>query len=111
MTMNAASQPRPKRRWCQVRPWTVLLGLLVLSGCSPSREQQAIDACNRGIAHDERGEYDNAIADYTEALRRNPNDALAYYNRGMAYKEKGEQAEATKTVLEQAEALCADWAA
>ena len=46
--------------------WTgtvLLLGLLVLlSGCGPSKEEQAIDAYNRGVAHDGIGEHDKAIA-------------------------------------------------
>jgi len=30
-------------------------------------------------------DYDSAIAEYTESIRLNPNDASAYYNRGNAY--------------------------
>ena len=30
-------------------------------------------------------EYDKAIADYTEAIRLDPNDAWAYFNRGQAW--------------------------
>ncbi len=37
-----------------------------------------------------KGEFDNAIDDYTEAIKRNPNDADAYYVRGTAYLAKGE---------------------
>jgi tetratricopeptide (TPR) repeat protein len=32
--------------------------------------------------------YDQAIADYTEAIHFNLNDALAYYGRGVAYYNK-----------------------
>ena len=45
--------------------------------------------------------HDQAIADYTEAIRINqlesaldqdhPGDALAYYSRGLAYGEKGDE--------------------
>ncbi|MFC1597359.1 tetratricopeptide repeat protein [Planctomycetota bacterium] len=88
--MNSASQPKPKRRWCQARPWTVLLALLVLTGCGPSKEQRAIDAYSRGDAHFDKGELDEPIADYTEAIRLKPEDALAYSRRGSIYEMKGE---------------------
>jgi tetratricopeptide (TPR) repeat protein len=43
------------------------------------------------VASDERkAVYDRAIADYTQALRLDPNIALAYNNRGMAYAGKGD---------------------
>ncbi|MDR0628540.1 MAG: tetratricopeptide repeat protein [Treponema sp.] len=35
-----------------------------------------------------QGEYESAIADFTEAVRLNPNLAAAYNNRGNAYKDK-----------------------
>jgi tetratricopeptide (TPR) repeat protein len=37
-----------------------------------------------------KGDLDQAIADYTEAIRRDPQDTTAYYNRGNAYRCKGE---------------------
>ncbi|MDR3146958.1 MAG: tetratricopeptide repeat protein [Treponema sp.] len=40
---------------------------------------------DRGITLASQGEYDSAIADFTEALRLNPNLAAAYSNRGSAY--------------------------
>jgi len=43
----------------------------------------------RGVAYGEKGEGDQAIADYTEAIRINPDFALAYYGRGIAYRKKG----------------------
>jgi tetratricopeptide (TPR) repeat protein len=45
---------------------------------------------NRGTAYDDKGDYDRAIQDYTEAIRLNPNAASAYYGRGYAYKKKGD---------------------
>ena len=42
---------------------------------------------NRRVKKDD---YDNAIADYTEALRINPNSDVAYYCRGNAYRAKGD---------------------
>ncbi len=38
----------------------------------------------RGVAHDNNGKYDKAIADYSRAIRLKPDDE-AHYNRGEAY--------------------------
>ena len=48
----------------------------------------------RGLIYHKKGDYDKAVADYTEAIRLDPRDADAYYNRGVVYKYKGETAEA-----------------
>ena len=45
---------------------------------------------NRGLASFGKGDWDDAIADYREAIRLNPTDAVAYYNRGLAYVGKRE---------------------
>ena len=48
----------------------------------------AEDAFSRGYAHDERGEFDQAVAEYTVAIRLNPQGDVAYFaygNRGNAY--------------------------
>jgi tetratricopeptide (TPR) repeat protein len=39
----------------------------------------------RTVEDEVQGEYDRAIADYTEAIRLNPGDAAAYNNRGIAW--------------------------
>lgn len=44
----------------------------------------------RGIAHLNHGNYKDAIKDFNEVIRRNPNDAGAYVNRGNAYRLQGE---------------------
>ncbi|MBR2594040.1 MAG: tetratricopeptide repeat protein [Firmicutes bacterium] len=43
------------------------------------------DFFNRGYKYGEEGDYDKAIANYTEAIKRNPDYAAAYNNRGFAY--------------------------
>ena len=45
---------------------------------------------NRGVAYRAKGDHDRAIADYDEAIRLDPKDAVAYSNRGIAYKDKGD---------------------
>jgi tetratricopeptide (TPR) repeat protein len=44
----------------------------------------------RGVAYKAKGDLDHAIADYTEAIRRDPGYAAAYNSRGIAYKAKGD---------------------
>ena len=45
---------------------------------------------NRGNAWFKKGEWDKAIADYTEVIKLNPKLAKAYNNRGKAWFEKGD---------------------
>ena len=68
----------------------LIVGLLVLSGCGPSKEEQANDACIRGIYHAQQGEHNKAIASFTEAIQLNSKDADAYNNRGGVYVYKRE---------------------
>ncbi|MFH1091701.1 MAG: tetratricopeptide repeat protein [Pseudomonadota bacterium] len=53
----------------------------------------------RGLEWYRKGEYDRAIADYTKAVKLNPDYASAYHNRGSAWAKKGNliQAEADFT--------------
>ena len=49
---------------------------------------------NRGILHLRRGNVDGAMADFDEALRRDPNEAEAYLNRGSALLRRDQTREA-----------------
>jgi tetratricopeptide (TPR) repeat protein len=49
---------------------------------------------NRGSARLDLGEYEQAIEDYTEAIRLDPSYALAYNNLGVAHKAQGNWEEA-----------------
>jgi tetratricopeptide (TPR) repeat protein len=49
---------------------------------------------NRGYSYAEKGEFDQAIADYTEAVMLNPVDDKAYYDRGNAWLKKGDSVRA-----------------
>jgi lipoprotein NlpI/predicted aspartyl protease len=55
-----------------------------------SSENLGITYSNRGNAWRIKGEYDKAIADYDEAIRLNPQDALTYGNRGYSWYGKGD---------------------
>ena len=50
----------------------------------------ANDYNKRGLEYSKKKDYDNAIADYNQAIKLNPNYVDAYYNRGVAYSEKGD---------------------
>jgi tetratricopeptide (TPR) repeat protein len=71
---------------------------LKLSACSrlidrslnlPARERAFLHN-ERGIALRRKGEIDRAILEYDEALRLNPQYAIAYNNRGYAFERKGQ---------------------
>ena len=51
---------------------------------------------NRGLAYKRKGQWDRAIADYSEALRLQPDDAQVFNNRGNAYYYKGQLDRAIK---------------
>ena len=55
-----------------------------------SKENLAFAYYNRGIAYDDKGQYDRAIADYDTAIKLNPKDADFYFNRGTSYDDKGQ---------------------
>ncbi len=55
-----------------------------------SRGNQVIIYNGRSNAYRDKGEDDRAIADHDQALRLDPDFALAFNNRGNAYSRKGE---------------------
>jgi tetratricopeptide (TPR) repeat protein len=44
---------------------------------------------NEKPANKQMGKYDEAISDYTEAIKRKPEHADFYYSRGLAYNKMG----------------------
>ena len=71
------------------------LGLLPMAlSCSRQKTPGAEEAIERGLSHAEKGDHDQAIADYTEAIRLDPKIAAAYYNRAISYAEKGDHDQA-----------------
>ncbi|MDR2178579.1 MAG: tetratricopeptide repeat protein [Treponema sp.] len=59
-----------------------------LSAVTLSSNSEALALFNSGNANMKQKRYDQAITDFTAALRINPNDAAAYNGRGNAYGEK-----------------------
>ena len=76
-----------------VRGVSLLLALLSMLGCS-SREERSDAAFDRGYAAMERKDYDKAIAEFTEAIRLDPQYDAAYHNRGHVYAERKDYAKA-----------------
>jgi len=58
-----------------------LLFICYLTSCKETNEQ----LINKGIRLSDERKYDEAIAIYTDVIKRNPKLPLAYYNRGIAY--------------------------
>ena len=69
---------------------TSVLGLLLivpvallLSGCGGPSGPEGYNRA--GVEHFEQGRIEEAITEYSEAIRLEPEYAAAYYNRGQAY--------------------------
>ena len=62
---------------------------------------------NRGSTRAKLGDDKGAIADYSQALRFNPNDADAYYNRGLARAHLEDKKESLADFQKAAEAVSA----
>jgi tetratricopeptide (TPR) repeat protein len=50
----------------------------------------------RGAAYQVLGEYKRSIQDFDEAIRLDPENAMAYYNRGISYSNLGKLEEAER---------------
>ena len=57
---------------------------MIADNRSRSTRTNAAAYNRRGIAYGKKGEFDKAIADFTEAIRLKPDFAVAYLNRGIA---------------------------
>lgn len=56
----------------------------------------AVTFTHRGDTYLQKNDYDRAIADYTDAIRNNPNYGRAWSSRGMAYRSNGDLDRAVK---------------
>jgi tetratricopeptide (TPR) repeat protein len=79
-------------------PATVDLKIGACTALLQSGQETAINIpiiyYDRGNGYRNKGLYDQAIADYTQAIALKPDKANAYYNRGGAYEEKGQRDQA-----------------
>ena len=97
--------PAPAKPASQARPiiYKLLYGfsvavsvLFLLLRLLPSAES----VNKRGVAHAKKGEYDQAIADYTEAIKKWGGKDYLYYNRSLSYKRKKEYDKAIADLTE-----------
>jgi len=90
----AASAPTPQQRdWCD--GFTATADQKI-EGCTAliqsGRETTlglAIRYNMRGVMYASKGQYDQAIADYTQVIALRPDSAIYYVNRAAAYQGKG----------------------
>jgi lipoprotein NlpI len=74
-----------------VSPDRRIAGCTALIGSGDESEIDLVsDYVSRGNAHADRQDFDQAIADYGEALSRNPTRAAVYYDRAAAWRMKGD---------------------
>ena len=65
-----------------------LINFVVLPACGGLSEAE--QHYNAGVELQEQGRLEEAIAEYDEAIRLDPQDADVYNNRGIAYDELGQ---------------------
>jgi tetratricopeptide (TPR) repeat protein len=64
------------------------------------KDNEAIAFSNRALAYENKEKYDLAIADFTEAIRLNPNDADFFLYRGIDKQRIGDKAGADADIAE-----------
>src|SRR6516162_6773257 len=78
---------RFRSRICATLCLLLLLGCQPAGGPSAKSETEALASAKKCL---DRGDYDQAITEFDEVIRRNPEIAVAYNNRGLAHYKKGE---------------------
>ena len=66
------------------------LALMANSSSDYATSDEVRQFCVRAQAFQKKGELEKAIANYTEAIRQDPNWAVLYINRGGIYADKGD---------------------
>jgi tetratricopeptide (TPR) repeat protein len=72
---------------------------IISSGLQTTTEKLARTFNDRGVAYVDKREYDRAIEDFDQAIKLDPNYALAFNNRGIAYADKGQYDRTSRTTI------------
>jgi tetratricopeptide (TPR) repeat protein len=78
------------------REEAILLLTRAIEARGLSNENMSIAYLNRGYAHQRKGDHDDAIEDYNEAIRWMPNSPTGYRNRASAHLEIGSYKDAVE---------------
>ncbi|MFC2019839.1 tetratricopeptide repeat protein [Chloroflexota bacterium] len=72
-----------------------MFSLVLIVGCSPAEgtAEWHLDQGNKLV---DQGRLDEAISEYDEAIRLDPQDATVYYKRGLTYYHLGQFERALK---------------
>jgi tetratricopeptide (TPR) repeat protein len=72
--------------------FTAFLATVLAVTCVQAQEVKPL--VGQGMKNCEKGRFDQAIADFTQAIKLKPNDATLYDLRGVAYYAKGDNEKA-----------------
>jgi Flp pilus assembly protein TadD len=72
----------PKNRFTLL---VATLGALALAPLTHAADSGATAHANKGVQYSSQGAFDQAIQEFTEAIKINPNDARFYKDRGGVY--------------------------
>ncbi len=88
MSLSDSAKPlRPARRFSRLGP--VLLALVLLTSCKSDQEQVA-DFLTRGTEHAEAGRSKEAIIEFRNVIKVDPNSAEGHYALAEVYLEQGQ---------------------
>src|ERR1700761_9375824 len=91
--LPALAQTQQQHDWCFSPSATddqTIEGCSAVIGSPTEATNQAGAWRNRGLSHDNKGLYDQAIADFTHAIAIKPDFAEAFISRGVSYAHKRE---------------------
>ena len=105
LTTSAAAQLSSQWQFCTGNPgidWDTQIKscTALIESKTELKENEAIAFYNRALAYENKEKYDLAIADFTEAIRLNPNDADFFLYRGINKQRIGDKAGADADIAE-----------